>query len=92
MSKAFKYPKIAPYIPGDHDDDEQEGSTTENEIQKQYESSLLNQELKIAEGRFLANELDVIKKSFKSHAKDGVIGKTKLFQFLNVNNIADTFL
>lgn len=36
MAKNFQYPKVAPYIPGDKDDEEEENSDTENETIGMY--------------------------------------------------------
>ena len=57
-------PKITPYIPGDHNDEEGNPSDEESAAimqSKIYESSLLNQSLDISESRFSASELKLIK-------------------------------
>ena len=61
MVKNFNFPKITPYIPGDNDDDSQVLSDEENDTTGQYDSSLLNQDLEASEGRFLPDELSMIK-------------------------------
>ncbi|CAI2379664.1 unnamed protein product [Moneuplotes crassus] len=92
MAKNFVFPKITPYVPGDNDDDSQIISDSENEIVGQFDTSLLNQDLEVSEARFLPNELAMIKKEFDKLSKDQVIGKQKLFKFLRITDISETFL